>query len=82
MNKRGDNVVQPKRSRAKTIVADTSDSSCFSDLRFKGGTVYATFTDGSQYEYDVDRATFKEWIDDSLGGFFNAEIREPTPGKK
>jgi hypothetical protein len=81
MTKRGSNVVQPKRSRAKTIVADTSDSSCFSDLRFKSGLAYATFTDGSQYEYDVDRATFKEWIDDSLGGFFNAVVREPT-GKK
>ncbi|MGD0075351.1 MAG: hypothetical protein ABSD31_13580 [Candidatus Binataceae bacterium] len=81
MSKIGHNVQQPKRSRAKTLVADTSDSSCFDDLRFKAGVAYATFTDGSQYEYDIDRATFKEWMEDSLGGFFNAVVREPT-GKK
>lgn len=70
------NVKQPKRSRAKTIVADTAVSKCFDDLRWKGGVAYATFTDGSQYSYPVSRSEFKDWMDDSLGGYFNANVRD------
>lgn len=63
-------------SRGKTLVADTSDSVCFSDLRFKGGTVYATFAkDNSQYTYDMTRGEAKEWFDDDLGRYFNAVVR-------
>jgi hypothetical protein len=72
----GSNVVQPKRSREKTIVADQA-STCFDDLRWKNGTAFATFAkDGSQYEYEISRQQFLEWIaDESLGGFFNFEVR-------
>lgn len=63
-------------SRSKTIVADTGGSKCFADLRYKDGTVYATFTDGSQYSYDVSRSEALEWFDDdSLGEYFNAMVR-------
>jgi hypothetical protein len=68
----------PKRghnSRGRTIVADCSGSSCFDDLRFKDGTVYATFTDGTQYEYDMDKSEAQDWFDDDLGGYFNAMVR-------
>jgi hypothetical protein len=59
----------------KVLVADASDSSCFADLRWKNGTAFATFNDGSQYSYDVSRKEFEEWMDDSLGEFFNANVR-------
>ena len=65
-----------RRSRAKPLIADTSDSACFSDLRWKGGVAYATFArDGSQYEYDMSRSEFKDWMDDDLGAYFNENIR-------
>jgi|SRR5579864_5385851 len=68
--------------RSKPLVADIADSTCFDDLRYSGGTVYATFTDGSQYTYDMDRSEARDFFDaDSLGGYFNAFIREPTKGK-
>ncbi len=71
------NVKQPKRSRAKPLVADVSDSACFDDLRWKAGTAYATFAkDGSQYTYDMSSADFKEWMDNPLGEFFNANVRD------
>jgi hypothetical protein len=64
------------KRRSKTLVADTDDSVCFSDLRWRDGVVYATFArDNTQYAYDVDRATAKEWFAGDLGEFFNAEIR-------
>jgi hypothetical protein len=70
------NVKQPKRSRAKPLVADTSDSKCFADLRWRSGTAYATFNDGGSYTYDVSRKDFKEWANSgSLGGWFNEELR-------
>jgi hypothetical protein len=62
--------------RSKTIVADTSGSECFEDLRWKNGTAYATFAkDGSQYTYDLTRDEFKQWASDDLGRYFNAAIR-------
>jgi hypothetical protein len=69
--------VKHKRSRAKTIVADVSGSKCFDDVRWRSGVAHVTFSkDGSQYEYDVSRADFKEWADSgSLGGWFNEELR-------
>ena len=66
----------PRRSRARTIVAD-QESMCFDDVRYRGGTAFVTFhKDGSQYAYAMSRAEFREWMDaDSLGGFFNDYIR-------
>lgn len=63
-------------SRGKTLVWD-GESSCFDDLRYKNGTVYATFSDGSQYTYDdMTRADAKEWFESgSVGTYFNKEIR-------
>lgn len=71
---------QKKRShhKPKVLVADTSDSSCFDDLRYSptDGGVYATFSrDGSQYFYEMSRADAKEWFDDDLGRYFNENVR-------
>jgi hypothetical protein len=68
-----------KRShhKAKPLVANTSASACFSDVRWKSGTAYATFArDGYQVEIEMSRREFKEWADSgSLGGFFNAVLK-------
>ena len=61
----------------KTIWADAA-SECFSELYYRNGIVHAEFNkrnpDGG-YDYEVDLDTFLEWASDSLGEFFNAEIR-------
>jgi hypothetical protein len=63
----------PKR---KTLVADTDGSTCFSQLIWKGGTVYAQFTDGTHELYDMSKAEAVDWFaDDSLGGYFNKMVR-------
>jgi hypothetical protein len=62
----------------RPIVADASDSQCFSDLRFspKDGGVYAEFRrDGSQYFYPMTRADAREWFGDDLGRYFNSSVR-------
>jgi hypothetical protein len=59
----------------KTLVA-TNESDCFDSLTWRNGIATATFAkDGSVYEYDVDLDAFIEWCGDSLGEYFNAEIR-------
>lgn len=71
----------PKRaSRAKTLVADVSDSTCFADLRYRNGIVSATFANTTQgtWEYEMSLSDAREWFSDgSLGGFFNDNVREP-----
>lgn len=68
----------------KTIYANVA-SECFESLSWRAdkddptmGTAHAEFNkrnpDGG-YDYDVDLDTFLEWCSDSLGEFFNAEIR-------
>jgi hypothetical protein len=69
-----------RASRAQTLVADTSDSECFDSLVYRNGTVIASFIGpaAGEWTYDVNLATAREWFSsDSLGGFFNDEIREP-----
>jgi hypothetical protein len=65
-----------KKKPPKVLSADTSGSTCFADVRWKDNTAFVTFArDGSQYEYEMDRATFEEWASDaSLGGWFNSEL--------
>jgi hypothetical protein len=69
----------------KTIYADVA-SECFASLSFRAdpdgdgqdGTAHAVFNKrdpGDGYDYDIDLDTFLEWASDSLGQFFNAEIR-------
>jgi len=75
-----DKYIAPKghnnKNRTRPLVADTSDSTCFDDLRYSNGSVFATFTDGSQYDYAMSRSEAKDWFEDSsLGGFFNAYVR-------
>lgn len=66
---------QQKRS-SRALIADTSGSVCFDDLRFKGGVAYATFAkDGSQYQYPMSRADFQDWASDDLGKYFNENVR-------
>jgi len=61
-------------------------SECFAELSWKAdpdgdgtdGTVHAEFNKRNPnggYDYDVDLDTFMAWTSDSLGEFFNAEIR-------
>jgi hypothetical protein len=65
-----------RKHTSKVLVADQG-SACFDDLRWKGGTAFATFAkDGSQYTYDMSRGDFEEWMDSgSLGGWFNEELK-------
>jgi hypothetical protein len=71
--------VPPKRaSRAKELKADTSGSSCFSELKFKNGIVSATFANPTigTWQYEMTRAEAKEFFDsESLGGWFNDNLR-------
>jgi hypothetical protein len=66
-----------RQSRAKTLVADTSGSSCFDSLVYRNGVVTAVFAkDGSEYDYGMSLADARDWFSDgSLGGFFNDEVR-------
>jgi hypothetical protein len=67
---------QRHHKHGKTVVADTSGSTAFSDLRFKHGEAFATFSDGSQYSYPMSRDEFEDWAEaDSLGSYFNDVIR-------
>lgn len=81
---------EPPMRNIRSLRADARDSTCFSALKWvpdetrveadkvdeATGTVYATFRDGSQYEYQMTRAEFEEWRDDnSLGGYFNEGVR-------
>jgi hypothetical protein len=69
----------------KKIYADAA-SDCFYSLSWRAdpngdgteGTAHAVFNkrdSGEGYDYDVDIDTFLDWASDSLGQFFNAEIR-------
>jgi hypothetical protein len=69
----------------KRIFADAA-SECFAELSWRAdpdgdgtdGTAHAVFNkrdSGGGYDYDVDLDTFLDWCSDSLGQFFNAEIR-------
>ena len=67
-------------SRAKAVVADTSGSECFDSLVYRDGTVTASFIGPSsgEWQYDMSLAEAREWFRaDSLGSYFNDEIREP-----
>ena len=69
-----------RASRAKTLVADTSGSECFDSLVYRDGTVTASFIGpaAGEWRYDMSLAEAREWFNsDSLGGYFNDEIREP-----
>jgi hypothetical protein len=69
-----------RASRVKTLVADTSGSECFDSLTYRNGVVTASFIGpaSGEWQYDVDLATAREWFSsDSLGEYFNDEIREP-----
>jgi hypothetical protein len=83
---RAQGTAQPKptpksrASRAQTLVADTSGSECFDSLVYRDGTVTASFVGPAAgvWEYDMSLSEAREWFsDDSLGGYFNDEIREP-----
>jgi hypothetical protein len=60
------------RKRPRTLVIDTSGSEAFSDIRWRRGEVFYTFTNGYSYSDPMDRETFKDWRDaDSLGAWWN-----------
>lgn len=65
-----------RKSRSRVLVADTSGSKCFADLRWSKGSVFATFArDNSQYEFPMTKKEAKEWFASDLGEYFNAEVR-------
>jgi hypothetical protein len=54
------------------------DSTCFDELVYSqsAGGVFASFAKGGDYFYPMSRKEAQEWFDDdSLGEYFNAEIR-------
>jgi hypothetical protein len=58
--------------RPRALVIDTSGSSAFDDIRWKGGEVFYTFTNGYGYSDAMDKATFRDWqAANSLGEWWN-----------
>jgi hypothetical protein len=67
-----------RQSRAKTLVADTSASTCFDSLTYKNGVVTASFIGpaAGTWDYEMSLAEAREWFNsESLGEFFNESIR-------
>jgi hypothetical protein len=67
-----------RQTRAKTLVADVSGSTCFDSLTYKDGTVTASFANPTVgvWQYDMSLKEAREWFaDDSLGGYFNDNIK-------
>jgi len=60
------------KPRPRALVADTSGSTAFADVRWKAGQVFYAFANGYSYSDPMDRQTFKDWRDaDSLGKWWN-----------
>ena len=70
-----------RASRAKTLVADTSGSSCFDSLVYRDGVVTASFIGpaAGEWDYDMTLADAREWFAEadggSLGGWFNDNVK-------
>jgi len=65
-------------SRAKTLEADCSGSSCFEALSYRDETVVASFANPTigEWTYDMSLKDAREWFnDESLGGYFNDNVR-------
>lgn len=62
--------------RGRVLVADTSGSSAFSDVRWKAGEAFYTFSNGYSYSDPMDKATFRDWQESqSLGKWWNENWR-------
>lgn len=79
---------RPVTSKGTPIVASedyddirmisTPDSTCFSSIGYKSGRLVVTFRDsGASYAYlDVPESVWSELRDaDSMGGYYNSEIK-------
>jgi hypothetical protein len=67
-----------RASRAKTLEADTSGSSCFDSLTYDSGVVTASFSNPTigDWDYDMSLKDFREWASsESLGGWFNDNLK-------
>ena len=64
-----------KAPKHSTLTADVP-SQCFELLQWRDGIATGVFArNGAEYSWPCDRDTFIDWCSDSLGQFFNAEIR-------
>jgi ABC-type uncharacterized transport system substrate-binding protein len=69
--------IQKAAKAGKRLIANTP-SSCFASLEWHKGIATAEFYRGGQivYDYPMSLDEFLDWAqDDSLGEYFNAEIR-------
>ena len=67
-----------RASRAKSLEADTSSSSCFDSLTFKFGVVTASFSNPTigDWDYEMSLKDAREWFAaESLGGWFNDNLK-------
>ena len=67
-----------RASRAKTLEADTSGSTCFDALSYSDGVVTASFSNPTigDWDYDMSLKDFREWASSqSLGGWFNDNLK-------
>jgi hypothetical protein len=70
--------IQKAAKAGKTLYANTP-STCFASLSWRKGVATAEFYRGGAivYDYEMSLDEFLDWAqDESLGEFFNAEIRD------
>lgn len=76
-NRKASRLQPPKQGhnsrRGRTLVIDR-DSSAFSDIRWRQGVAYYTFTNGYSYADAMDKSDFIDWAQSpSLGKWWNEE---------
>ena len=73
-----DEAIEEFENDTGSVMVETPNSSCFSEIGWYGGDLYVVFRDsGAEYVYfDVPRSVYNELEDsDSPGKYYNAEIK-------